>query len=134
MVFTQAQTSPKTADSIWGSSSVDRARRSQRRGRRFDPGLLHQSSLAESGRWVVRLNGVGSLMGGCGLAASTGQAFCGALRLGRIGIGFGPSFFSVFAGGKRAMGESAEWGLGFDGGLRADCFDWAGRLRRFGLG
>ena len=27
---------------FWGSSSVDRARRSQRRGRRFEPGLLHQ--------------------------------------------------------------------------------------------
>jgi hypothetical protein len=31
----------------WGSSSVDRARRSQRRGRRFDPDLLHQPPLFE---------------------------------------------------------------------------------------
>jgi hypothetical protein len=31
-----------------GSSSVDRARRSQRRGRRFDPDLLHQPSPRET--------------------------------------------------------------------------------------
>ena len=35
-----AQNLPST---FWGSSSVDRARRSQRRGRRFDPDLLHHN-------------------------------------------------------------------------------------------
>ncbi len=40
-IFTRGAGSRNTLPPFRGSSSVDRARRSQRRGRRFDPGLLH---------------------------------------------------------------------------------------------
>jgi hypothetical protein len=46
IVFYSDQTLPHKDRPVGlrGSSSVDRARRSQRRGRRFDPDLLHQPS------------------------------------------------------------------------------------------
>src|SRR6187455_1631715 len=46
--FTQAKASLTNTARLRGSSSVDRARRSQRRGRRFDPDLLHQPSLCRA--------------------------------------------------------------------------------------
>jgi hypothetical protein len=45
--FTRPEWSLTNTARLRGSSSVDRARRSQRRGRRFDPDLLHQPSLFE---------------------------------------------------------------------------------------